>query len=251
MSALTISPHSSFVRGSISSLQELIYQTFSGSNFVKQSDSIHLKVLSVLIRSSDLDLSLVEKVFNAALEDFETTDHSKKSEVSADFPSFGDSDELIDISHGGGRHFLQAFLKGGHIGYATEAGGQGIFVTTDSKKRIRDINYAVRTPLAHFDDPVIMTAKIAKRHLLQVNHNSYEAVLSQRSIQHLQNIEIKNLELKKIPNWKLAVADLLPLIPFTFFGEEEKYLTQALEKTNKYSADDIRDIVSCLLPFYN
>ncbi len=251
MAAPVITTTNSVSTSSTSTFQERVYQAFSGSNFVKNSTSIHLKVLYGLVYSPDVDPFLAEKVFSAAQKDFEKHRSAEKSESPTCFPSVADSDELTAISYGGGRRFLQAFLSDGHAGYASEAGGQGMFVTTDPTMRHRDIKYATRTPLANFDDPVVMTAQIAKRHLQQVNHNSYEAVLPQKSVQYLQNHEVTNFELKKLPSWKEAVADLLPLIPFNSFGQKPAYLTKLLESTNKYSADEIRDIISYLLPFYS
>ena len=251
MSVLAISPTNSISTPSISTLQERAYEAFSGSDFVKNSTSIHLKVLYGLVHSPGVNLVLAEKVFDAASEDFKTHTSTEKSGASSNFPSVADSDELINISYGGGRRFLQAFLKESHTGYASEAGGQGMFVTTDSTM-CRDIQYALRTPLANFDDPVVMVAKIATRHLQQVNPNSYEAVLPQRSVRHLQNLGTIDHELKSIDGWRAAVADLLPLIPMRYFRKGvAQYLIEELEKTNKYSSDDIQDIVFYLAPFYS
>lgn len=234
-------------RGHTLALQERAYQAFRGDKFVEKTHSIHLKVLYGLIHSPNVDQTLAEKVFEAAQEDFKNFQPFQSQEPPKEFRPLEESDDLIDISYGGGQRFLQDFLNSEHIGYAHEAQGKGMFVTVDPTMN-RDTMYAIRTPLQYFDDPVVLTARIAKRHLQRVNYNSYEAVLPQKSVKHLQNVTIKNHELRAIEGWKMAIADLLPLLPM--FGDLEQSLTQKLKETGKYSADEVRDIVSCLSPLY-
>lgn len=89
----------------------------------------------------------------------------------------------ITISYGGGMHFLDQFLAKKHLGYAAENNNHGMFVSAYGSDR--DILYATRRPIEHFDYPVTMTATIAPENLLRVNQNCYEAVLTPDAIDTL------------------------------------------------------------------
>ena len=231
------------------SLKERAYQTFGGTDFLKLSVSFHLKVLYGLVHATNVSPALEEKVFAAVQEDFKNHIIPEKSSTSSDFPPIEDSDEEIKVSYGGGKLFLEAFLYRSHPGYANEVNGHGMFVTTDPSMMHRDIQYALRTPLQHFDDPVTMTARIAKQHLQRVNHNAYEAVLPQRAVRHLKQIKVTDVQFQH-DSWKQAVADLLPTPPMSSFGNESVWLTQKLTSLDTYTVDEIQEIVFHLLKFY-
>lgn len=92
----------------------------------------------------------------------------------------------ITISFGGGYQFLKKFLKRQHLGYAMENNHHGIFASPNGSHR--DIFYATRTPIEHFDYPATMRATIAPEHLLAVNNNAaYEAVLTTDKLDALES----------------------------------------------------------------
>ncbi len=113
-----------------------------------------------------------------------------------------DPEEYVEISHGGGVRYLKSFMRGKSSGYDLERhAGKGIQVTPhekelDSNIKSRGSAYASRAAARHFDDPVLMTAKIKRKHLLAAN-NKYEAGLTADKIKKLKDIKIKRLSVNK------------------------------------------------------
>jgi hypothetical protein len=113
-----------------------------------------------------------------------------------------DPEEYINISHGGGIRYLKKFMRGKSKGYELERrAGKGIQVTPHEKDisdsiTSRGPDYASRASARHFDDPVLMTAKIKRKHLMAAN-NKYEAGLTADKIKKLKDIKIKKLRINK------------------------------------------------------
>lgn len=93
-----------------------------------------------------------------------------------------DENQLIDITHGGGRYFLKKFLSGDASGYPLERkSGTGIQVhphiigvgglSYGDCKRREIISYS-QTSFYYLDLPARLTAKIPAKHLLAPNHFS-------------------------------------------------------------------------------
>ena len=115
-----------------------------------------------------------------------------------------DENQLIDISHGGGRYFVKKFLSSATSGYHLEqSGGIGIQVHPhrhiivtggltygDCKKR--EIDRYSKNSLFYLDLPVRLTAKIAAKHL-QAANNFSEAGLSPKAVSELVTPKIQIL----------------------------------------------------------
>jgi len=107
-------------------------------------------------------------------------------------------EEAIAITHGGGYWYLTRFLQGREFGYANELNRRGIFVTPHIPflerrgKTNRDLLYAIRTPLEHFDLPAVFEAKIPANHLVNVQ-NEYEAVVFSEAVEHLTDIKLRRI----------------------------------------------------------
>ena len=175
-------------------LQEIAYQYLDHSESGLQCK--YSQILRVSLYSTHSDLSVIASVLLKALETkiarpFEAPDvKTERKEFPTWAEATGYTAEKIVVSFGGGERFLNAFLEGKTDGYTTENGAVGIFVTTDKAFRKRDIDYATRTAILHFDNPCILIAKIDPKLLLKVNCNSYEAVLPPEHIRFLNIIDI-------------------------------------------------------------
>ena len=133
-----------------------------------------------------------------------------------------DENQLIDISHGGGRYFLKKFLSSATSGYGLEqSGGIGIQVHPhrhtivtggltygDCKKR--EINWYSKNSLFYLDLPVRLTAKIAAKNLLAAN-NFFEAGLSPKAVSELitPKIQILASDYEEPETWRFrrSMAD--------------------------------------------
>ena len=113
-----------------------------------------------------------------------------------------DENQLIDISHGGGRYFLKQFLCSATSGYRLERGGgvgiqvhPHIIVTgnvTYGYCKKREIDCYSKSSLFYLDLPVRLTAKIAAKHLLAANNYS-EAGISHSAVGELITPKIQIL----------------------------------------------------------
>jgi len=184
-------------KNQIDQLQDLAYSLFKGISPLHQN--IHMTILQNILYAKNPDPTDIASVLLRAQEELlnNPTAPSSNASPKTAFPSWDQGknnigpDTLIEVSHGGGERFLKDFFDGQNEGYAQEAGSRGIFVTvhhpdfSSAAHRSRDMDYATRTPLQHFDTPVVFRAKIPARYLRQVNHNSYEAVLMREDAHHL------------------------------------------------------------------
>lgn len=198
-------------------LQEIAYQYLDHSESGLQCK--YAQILRVSLYSTHSDLSVIASVLLKALETkiarpFEAPDVTTEKKA---FPNWaevtGCTAEQIVVSFGGGERFLNAFLEGKTEGYTSENGAVGIFVTTEKAFRKRDIDYATRTPILHFDNPCILIAKIDPKLLLKVNGNSYEAVLPPEHVRFLNIIDISSWNMVEVDfdRRKALFEQMLPL----------------------------------------
>lgn len=177
---------------------------------------IHPTVLRIALYCKNRNLSDIASALLRAAESQLARSPSSNEAKEEVFRSWAEcnhcKDEKIKISWGGGDLFLSEFLEGKSEGYAAEAGGVGIFVTTSDNYRDRDQLYATRTPLYHFDNPCVLTAEIDPKALLQVNHNGYEAVLPKKCVPLLQKVHRQSWKLNEMPfsKRKNCVQQTLP-----------------------------------------
>lgn len=126
------------------------------------------------------------------------------------------TNEVIQINHGGGVRSLLGFLSGNPWPYAGEIIEEkmlGIWVHTQTSCFNRAPSYAVKR-LVRFDFPGEFKANISLKHLLQVNHNSYEAALSQNNVKFLNGISLtffKHADLHKLPLLSSKKCSLIQL----------------------------------------
>jgi hypothetical protein len=100
-----------------------------------------------------------------------------------------DPEEMVEVSHGGTRQYLEDFLKGKELGYSEK----GIFVSP--RNTDRDKFYAGRATAVSGGTPAILTGKIKAKHLSANNRNhSYEALLRSEDLLNLQDIKIQTVD---------------------------------------------------------
>jgi hypothetical protein len=99
------------------------------------------------------------------------------------------STEIVQISHGGGYHYILDFLKGRNLGYQESPfSNRGIFVSPGVCER--DKLYAERKAPQYYDRPVILKAKIQAQWLDKVR-NDYEAFLRPENVRYLTDVKIQ------------------------------------------------------------
>jgi len=110
-----------------------------------------------------------------------------------------DPEEYVEITFGGGKRFLKDFMSKKNKGYRLERGGKGIQVTPQevgikgTSTGNRAASYAQRAAGRMFDSPVVLKAKIKRKHL-QAANNKYEAALSSDVIGKLKDVKIKDID---------------------------------------------------------
>ena len=119
--------------------------------------------------------------------------------VSCQRDAIADENQLIDISHGGGRYYLNKFLKREVSGYRLERGcDTGIQVhpymgemsiLTDAEIKIREMQVYSQKSLQYLDLPARLTAKIPVKHVIAAR-NPYEGAIAASSIDKLVKPEI-------------------------------------------------------------
>lgn len=122
-------------------------------------------------------------------------------------PKEVNDEDVINISYGGGLHYLLSFLQGREKGYKLEDSGNGLGIQVSPVKhkesskvneienpyiRYSSIDYSLRHGRKFFDTPVLMRAKINARFLRAVNNN-YEAGLPADSVPHLSDVKIEEI----------------------------------------------------------
>jgi len=238
-------------------LKGIAYETFAGTNFVKRDLSRNYRVLWMIFFTREPLPEDVASVLFRTYEDF-LNDKNKavSSSSNREFAVFDKSEEMIPVSYGGGMRFFQVFQEGKHQGYASEAGGKGLFVTIQmpdipSSYKERDWSYATRTPLQHFDEPFTFKGEIPAKYLHRVNHNAYEAVIFVENIGHLKIIETQatpsSLDLS-FRERKRMVEPILPPARFCFSGPRSVDLEPTLfdKIKDQYDAerlDRIRELI--------
>ncbi|WBA83111.1 hypothetical protein [Endozoicomonas sp. GU-1] len=111
-----------------------------------------------------------------------------------------DENQLIDISHGGGRYYLKKFLNGQASGYYHgECGPIGIQVhphytlfdglNNDKDIKRRELEEYSQTSLQFLDLPAQLTAKIPTKHLITGKFGN-EAIIKASSVSELVEPEI-------------------------------------------------------------
>ena len=104
-------------------------------------------------------------------------------------------DDMVEITHGGTRDFLNRFLGGQNSGYQLERGGAGLQVSpVVGGSANRAGHYAARAAANWLDQPVVMRAKIPAKHLLSAN-NAYEAAITKEHIPFLKDMHIEDAPL--------------------------------------------------------
>lgn len=239
-------------------LKGIAYETFAGTNFVKRDLSRNYRVLWMIFFTSDPLPEDVASVLFRTYEDFLNDKYeADSSSTDHEFAIFGESEEMIPVSYGGGMRFFQVFQEGKHQGYANEAGGKGLFVTIQtldipSRYKKRDWSYATRTPLQHFDEPFTFKGEIPAKYLHRVNHNAYEAVIFSENVGHLKIIEQQYTPLKFDGAFysarKKMIESILPPGSFCFSGPRSVNLEPTLfdQIKDQYDAerlDRIRDLI--------
>ncbi len=210
-------------------LQNLAYDALSSPPY-HSSDCCHQKLLAAFFYLDNSDPAILAALLLKSVE-LAVGRENKASIVSGcktdrnEYSSWHhnqqiqDPEQLIEFTHGGGEKYIKDFLNGNHNGYAREAGGEGIFVTPMGKTA-RDVSYALRTPLQHFDNPIILRGQIPAKCLMQVNHNSYEAVIFPEFLSEIKNLQIDRIDLAGMRS-KEWLEDLLPLPKFSFSGKND------------------------------
>jgi hypothetical protein len=108
------------------------------------------------------------------------------------FEGVNPEDEIL-ITHAGGFHHINAFIKGKSIGYSLEQGGLGIQVNPTMATHAKCLDYAQRTNIINsLDSPAILIGTIKSKYLHRAN-NTYEAGLRTEHLEHLQNIRVFKL----------------------------------------------------------
>jgi hypothetical protein len=107
-----------------------------------------------------------------------------------------DPNELVDITHGGGKQHLKDFLSGRKKGYGLESGNDiGIQVSpqdSGNPTMKRASYYASRAASENFDEPAVLKAQI-KRKYLKGAPNEYEAGLPHYNRKHLKNVRVSSV----------------------------------------------------------
>jgi len=189
----------------LSALQDIAYQNLTYAQFSDIQPILQFALYCPNPNPSDVASLILRAYAENPLRAL-----ASKQNATHKFPSWGEAYQFpegakIQVSYGGGDRYLTEFFNGSNDGYAMEASGKGIFVTiqhpdyASSSLRERDWNYASRTPLQHFDTPTVFKAKIDPKHLLKVNHNSYEAVLLQKNVDKLTHVERETQNLRDLP----------------------------------------------------
>jgi hypothetical protein len=104
-------------------------------------------------------------------------------------------DELVNISHGGERSFIDRFLNRNEVGYRLEGSThKGIQVSPQltNEPNTRDAFYARRAQSSMGGVPAVMTGQIPAKYLQKANKGS-EAALLPKNVKYLQNIKVNNV----------------------------------------------------------
>lgn len=153
---------------------------------------------------------------------FYPIDRTVYEHVPWDFEGIDSEDEII-ITHGGGFHHINAFLRKVSYGYRLEQGGIGIQVNPTMATHARCLIYADRSgPSDSLDTPAILLATIKAKFLHRAN-NSYEAGLRSEHLEHLRNVQVIKLpytSLDSDENIKDAIRHVGVKIQSSCFGLE-------------------------------
>lgn len=186
-------------------LQRIAHTLFAGDKFLSKNE--HLTVLAYLFCQETDDLETIGKVIQIAFtswkEEFVTKNYeeqAEETEKSSFWQGFNDYNEKLErnsrvlVIAGAGLSHVVKFLKNDkESGYECNDYGRGMYATPVNlesvpklmdyilfKKSIRStprsIKYATRTPLQHFDVPVVVGGIIKAKYLRPTN-NSYEVVI--------------------------------------------------------------------------
>ena len=188
----------------IDRLQDLAYLLFSKMDEIKLTHSPHHQILRIAFFANAADpadiATILLKTYEIWMPDLdveEATFDASASKAATSFPRWHENkpgvsqNTKIKVSHGGGCRFLRDFFKRKNDGYARESNGKGIFVTVhhpkfaSARETDRDLLYATRTPLFHYDSPCTFEGKIEAQYIHRVNHNAYEAVLFAENLDKL------------------------------------------------------------------
>jgi len=105
-----------------------------------------------------------------------------------------DGDMLVNISHGGGMHYLNKFLKKKVEGYRLEVGKvKGLQVHTSEGMKSREVDSYAPHALEFLDMPARFTAQIPAKFLMAAD-NTYEAAITSNEIDELINTSITTLD---------------------------------------------------------
>lgn len=188
----------------LSALQDLAYHQLNRSQFSDIQDILSFALYCPDPNPSDI-ASLILRAHEETPEPEERmTSPSRTFSTWAETHHFPEGNTL-EISYGGGDRYLNSFFERENEGYAMEAGGKGIFVTVHDPQHAssplmeRDWSYATRTPLKNFDTPTVFKATIDPQYLYSVNHNAYEAVLFDRDIDQLTDLERTTRNIRDLP----------------------------------------------------
>lgn len=187
----------------IAKIHEIAYQFLDCS----KERLAQQQALLLVIHARIPDLDFANKILSKAIQESPKQIPSQQSMPTAEsqrtFPSWDtvmkfDPETIVTVTHGGGIAFLKAFLAGENQGYASEAGGRGIFVTPDVNAELPWIQvvaeqYACITPIKYHDTPGIMEAKIRAKHLRKVNRNQNAAVILPEQRTELFDVVIRDL----------------------------------------------------------
>ncbi len=199
-------------------LRWLAYALFSGDRLKiiqHDRDSILIKSLIFLMNDPTSDINdigdLLLLVYQARKETWSKVNSSKHTdEISEVIPQDKlwidkanvnlsepiERNSSIHFSHGGGLFYILQFLTGESPGYEapTEYTGKGIFVSPGLKSgtNLKIDNFYANRYATHFDIPAALTAEIRAEYLGEVP-NTYEAVLRNSNLSHLNHISISVL----------------------------------------------------------
>ena len=246
-------------------LHDFAYSVFSGTDVANKrswdqkysGDAYGLLAASFYIEFSPCEIASLFLVCSAM---------SKLDKHTIELPGMLDTvfslpghngDDLIEISHGGGYHYLtENFLT------AKSDDNSKIWVTPHHEAiRLpgdRDTLYALRTPLRHCDVGGILTADIPMKFLRKTNNN-YELILSNKDVAQLQNVNVRKLDKDFIKSYApQSISNLVPLFilernsrqkevmsdfkkSLQDYGLKLNYVDKLISKTQKFVTATLSD----------
>jgi len=189
----------------------IAHELFSGCKRSFLESNSHQSALRVLFLShlleNQVEPDLVAKAIEKAAD--QITSECMKETPTTNSPKlkpYSNSSEIVDISFGGGKRFIDSFLTGKTEGYADENNGRGVFFSVGDHTRL--LSYATRSSILYFDRPATLKAKISANCLGFASRNGTEAILN---VEHLKALTDKEVEEVSKEQFASAVSQNIPI----------------------------------------